>query len=72
MSDRVVNQLFSGQTTPKTFCGMLVEQSDEIENIACVIHWKDGNTTIANTTMKNEDKAWFRWVFDQDFRPEDS
>lgn len=71
MSNRVVHQLI-GHTTPKTFGGMLVEQSEDIANIACVILWKDGTTSVANTKMSGGDVAWLRWCFDQDFRPEQS
>jgi len=66
----VIQQLRAGETTPKTFCGMLVEHSDEMKHIACVITYKDGTSAVFNTTMTDFEKAWMRWCFDQDFRPD--
>ena len=44
MGDNVLRQLRAGETTPQTFCGMLLENADEMEAIACVVTWKDGTT----------------------------
>ena len=71
MSKRVLEQLHPGKTKPETFCAMLLEQSDEIEDIVAVVHWKSGSTDVFNTTMNHGQIAWMRWVFDQDFRPEE-
>ena len=60
-----------GHTTPTVFCAKLTEVADEIENIACVVKYKTGETHVFNTAMDDGEKAWFRWVFDQDFRPSD-
>lgn len=62
--------MISGNTTPPVFCAKLMEISKDIESIACVVKLKDGKTHIFNTTMSSGDMTWFRWVFDQDFRPE--
>lgn len=71
MGKRVIEQLHPGKTTPETFCAMLLQHADEIEDIAAVVHWKEGSTEIYQTTMTNEQVTWMRWVFDQDFRPTD-
>jgi hypothetical protein len=61
-------------TSPKTFCGMLLERADEIDHIACVIQWNrdaDGKettlTNIANTKMTLGQKAWMKYCFDDQF-----
>ena len=63
-------EMIGDKTTPTVFCAKLMEVSDEIKDIACILNYKNGETHVFNTTMKNIDMAWFRWVFDQDFRPE--
>lgn len=63
--------MISGDATPPVFCAKLMEMSEDIEGIACVVKLKDGKTKVFNTNMTSGDMAWFRWVFDQDFRPED-
>ena len=63
-------QMIAGDTTPTVFCSRLMEVSDDIEDIAVILNFKNGETHIFNTSMKHKEMAWFRWVFDQDFRPE--
>lgn len=53
---------------------MLLERSDDIEHIACVIQWKRDDqgrestlTNIACTQMNLGQKAWMKHVFDEDF-----
>ena len=58
-------------TTPPVFCAKLMEGSDQMENIACVVQYKDGHTRVFSTDMKNVDVAWLRWCFDKDFQPGD-
>lgn len=70
MGERVIEQLHPGRTTPETFCAMLNQHSDEMQDIVAVVHWKDGSTDVFQTTIKHAQMAWMRWVFDQDFRPE--
>jgi hypothetical protein len=70
MGKRVIEQLYPNETTPETFCAMLLQHSDEMENIACVVDWKDGPTEVYQTTMNNRDVAWLRWVFMHEFNPE--
>ena len=64
-------QMLKGHTTPPVFCAKLMEVSEEIKHIACVVSYENGESHVVSTTMKNEDIAWLRWVFDQDFRPDD-
>ena len=64
-------QMLNGDTTPPVFCASLTEIADDIENIACVVLLKDGKTHVYHTTMSNGAIAWLRWVFDQDFRPDE-
>lgn len=59
-----------GDSNPHIFCAKLTEVADDIKHIACVISWKDGTTNIANTAMKTIDIVWLRYVFDQDFHPD--
>ena len=54
-------------TTPEVFCAWLLANANTIEDIACVVHWKDGPTNTCNTVMTLERKAWMRAVFDNDF-----
>lgn len=66
--------MIGGDTTPEVFCSQLMEMADQIENIVVVVKFKNdehglGETEVFNTVMTNGDKAWLRWVFDQDFRP---
>lgn len=63
--------MIKGDTTPAVFCAKLSEVAEDIESIACVVQYKDGKTSVLSTTMPNGDIAWLRWVFDQEFRPED-
>ena len=63
-------EMIKGNVTPAVFCASLMEVSDDIQDIACIINYKNGETHVFNTTMKNIDMAWFRWVFNQDFRPD--
>lgn len=64
-------QQISGQaTTPKTFAGILVEHADEIEQIACVIHWKSGDTSVNWVQMTLGEAAWLNYVFARDFMTE--
>ena len=60
-----------GDSNPQVFCAKLTEVAEEIEHIACVIMWKNGKTSIANTAMKTIDIVWLRHVFDQDFHPDE-
>jgi hypothetical protein len=62
-------EMINGDTTPVVFCNKLAEVSDIIEDIAVIVNYKDGSTHVFNTVMKNRDMAWFRWFFDQEFRP---
>lgn len=67
--------MLHGVTTPEVFCAKLMEISNEIEHIAVVVTFKEtdngpASTSVFHTAMKNDEKAWVRWVFDQDFRPE--
>ena len=59
-----------GDSSPQIFCAKLTELADEIKNIACVIEWKSGTTTIANTAMKTGEIVWLRFVFDDEFHPD--
>lgn len=68
MSSKV--QMIKGDTNPVVFCAKLTEIADEIENMACVVQYKNGNTKTFSTAMKNGDLAWLHWCFDQDFRPD--
>lgn len=70
MGEQVIHQLRPGETTPDTFCGMLLQNADEMEHIACVVQWKSGKTDVFQTMMTDGDVAWLRWVFDQEFRPD--
>ena len=63
--------MIKGSSTPPVFCAKLMEASEDIKHIACVVNFKDGESHVFYTSMKNKDRAWLRWVFDQDFRPED-
>lgn len=65
-----IHNIRPGETTPQTFCGMLLEHSGEMEHIACVVQWKSGQTDVFQTSMNDGDVAWLRWVFDQEFRPD--
>jgi hypothetical protein len=62
-------EMLNGDTTPVVFCNRLTEISDDIKDIAVILNFKNGETHVFNTTMKNRDMAWFRWFFDQEFRP---
>ena len=67
MSSKV--EMIRGESTPPVFCAKLMEMSDEIENIACVVQYKDGKTHVFSNSMRGGDVAWLRWCFDQEFRP---
>lgn len=60
----------NGSSNPEVFCAKLMEVSDEIEHIACVVTWKNGKTTTANTAMKTGEIVWMRFVFDDEFHPD--
>ena len=64
-----------GPTSPKTFAGILVEHADEIEDVVCVIRWKDdphkGYTGVYSTKMQMTDATWLAYVFNCQF-PETS
>ena len=64
-------EMINGNTTPVVFCNKLMELSDDIEDIAVIVNFKDGGTQVFHTVMENTDIAWFRWIFDQEFRPEE-
>jgi GH43 family beta-xylosidase len=70
MGRRIIEQLHPGKTTPETFCAMLLQHADEMENIVSVVEWKSGRTEIFQTTMNNRDVAWIRHVFIEDFKPD--
>ncbi len=59
--------MLRGPSTPKVFAGHLVEHADDIEQIACVIQWKNGHTTVNSTSMQMVDAAWLDYVFRADF-----
>lgn len=63
--------MIKGDDTPAVFCARLLEAAEDIENIACVVEYKDGKTCVHSTTMNKGSLAWLRWIFDQDFRPAD-
>ena len=67
MRSKIVNTIPGQNTSPKAFAGMLVENADRIEHMACVIHWKDGVTNTANTVMTLGDAAWLDYIFREDF-----
>ena len=71
MKNLKIEQHPSSDTTPETFCAMLAEQGKQMKHIACVVLWDDDTTEVFNTKMKNSDIAWLRYVFDQDFRPDE-
>lgn len=71
MGKRIIEQLRPGETTPETFCAMLLQHADEMEHIVAVVQWNEGPAQVFQTTMTNRDLAWLRWVFDQEFRPDD-
>lgn len=62
-----VQQITGQPTTAKTFAGILVAHADEIEQIACVIKWKSGDTTVNYMQMNLGDAAWLHYVFLRDF-----
>ena len=64
-------QMLKGETTPPVFCAKLTEIADDIDDIACVVLLNDGKTHVYHTTMNNGAITWLRWVFDQDFRPDE-
>lgn len=71
---RVIRTLPGQKTSPRAFCGMLLELADDIEHIACVIQWKRNAqgepttfTNTASTEMTLGQAAWLRWIFDQEF-----
>ena len=64
-------QMLKGDSTPPVFCAKLSEIADDIDDIACVVLLNDGETHVYHTAMKNGAIAWLRWVFDQDFRPDE-
>ncbi len=59
-----------GGSSPQIFCAKLTEIADEIENIACVVAFKDGKSSVFSTSMSSRDITWLRWVFDKDFDPD--
>lgn len=61
--------MIEGESTPEVFCAKLMELSDEIVNIACVVQFKN-DTLVFSNAMSNGNITWLRWVFDQNFRPE--
>ena len=61
-------QMISGNTTPQVFCAKLMEVSDDIKHIACVVAYKNGETHVFNTVMPNVDLAWLRYVFIEEFK----
>lgn len=69
MSDKSKVTMLKGNTTVPVFCAKLMECADEIESIACVVKYKNKDTYVHHTAMPDGDMAWFRWCFDQDFRP---
>jgi hypothetical protein len=76
--DRKIVTLTGIATSPKAFCGMLLEHSDDIEHIACVIQWKrDAKgepstlTNVAATQMTLIQAAWLKWVFNKGWPLED-
>jgi hypothetical protein len=68
---RKIHTLPGQPTSPKAFCGMLVEHADDIEHIACVIQWKrdvkgepTNLTNVAATEMPLINAVWLKHVFD--------
>ncbi len=61
-------QQLHGPMTPKTFCGVLVENADKIKHIACVVQWDDDDdsTTVHSTQMTEANLAWLKHVFNED------
>lgn len=71
---RKIHTLPGQPTSPKTFCGMLLEHADDIEHIACVIQWKRDDkgepsniTNVAATAMPMSAAVWLKYVFDLDW-----
>ena len=71
MTETKIRQHPASPTSVETFIAMLGELSDDIEHIACVVQYKNGQSEVFNTQMTSGNIAWLRWVFDQDFRPSD-
>ena len=68
MSDKRKIITIPGQrTSPPAFCGMLMEIAEEIENIACVVKYKNGEVNVFSTRMPLKEATLLRWVFDQEF-----
>lgn len=63
--------MLKGDTTPPVFCAKLTQVAEEMKHIAVVVEYKNGNTHVYHTAMTNGAKAWFRWIFDTQFRPTD-
>lgn len=62
-----VQQITGQPTTAATFAGILVARAADIEQIACVVHWKDGDTTVHYVQMTLGEAAWLDYVFKRDF-----
>lgn len=69
MSEPKIEGLPGIKTSPKAFCGMLLEQSDDMEHIAVVVQWKGGKgtTNVFFTSMNSGQAAWMDYVFHKNF-----
>lgn len=63
-------EMIKGYATPEVFCAKLTEVAEDVENIACIVQYKDGSSHVFSTTMSNGDIAWLRWVFMEEFKPD--
>lgn len=50
-------QMIKGSSTPEVFCTKLSEVAEEIECIACVVQYKDGQAHVFSNDMSNGDVA---------------
>ncbi len=68
MSDKRKIITIPGQkTSAPAFCGMLMENADEIENIATVVKYKNGEVNVFSTYMPLKEATLLHWVFNQEF-----
>ncbi len=65
-----VVQIKGQHMSPKTMLAQLLESAVGIEDFAAVINYKNGDTEVVSTAMKNERMTWLRWVFFEKFRPQ--
>jgi hypothetical protein len=64
---RNVVQMPGIPTSVKAFATVLRDEAEQIQNLACVVLWKNGKSEVYHVQMTLAEAAWLDYIFRRDF-----